>query len=328
MPRPASNALRWDGRPGHYEVYYLTLTDGASGVGAWIRYTMSAPGEAALWFVAFDGAAIHARKQVLAIDELTSREQPFELRIGDAVLSDRAAAGRFEDVAWDLRWTPSGSTYRHVHPLAERLGLAQTVLELPHADLEIEGTITYAGERLELAGARGGQAHLWGSKHADTWAWVHCSDLRDDRGEPVPGAFLDAVSVRARRGGWEVGPFTPVVGRLLGEDFCSVSPRRVLTNWSSYALTGWRFEAIDGARKLIAEVDAARDRLVGVTYHDPDGTPAYCYNTETASIRLHLYERAPRARGWAHAASWQAGGRAHFEYAQREPVPDQELHLR
>jgi hypothetical protein len=335
MPRPAANSLRWDGRPGHYEVYYLTLTDQASGVGAWIRYTMSAPlpatgqaPSAALWFVTFDGNGVHARKRVLAIEELRTRREPFELCIGDAILSDRGAAGGFEDVTWDLRWSPSVGSWRHVHPLAERLGLAQTVLELPHADLEIEGTITYAGERLELAGARGGQAHLWGAKHADAWAWVHCSDLRDDSGEPAPGAFVDAVSVRVRRGGREIGPFTPVVGHLAGSDFCSVSPRRVLTNWSSYSLTGWRFEAIDGARKLVAEVDAERDRLAGVTYHDPDGAPAYCYNTETASIRLHLYQRAPRVGGWAHAAAWQAAGRAHFEYAQREPVPDQELHLR
>jgi hypothetical protein len=37
------NALQWGGQPGHYEVYYLTFTDRASGVGFWIRYTMVAP---------------------------------------------------------------------------------------------------------------------------------------------------------------------------------------------------------------------------------------------------------------------------------------------
>jgi hypothetical protein len=119
-----------------------------------------------------------------------------------------------------------------------------------------------------------------------------------------------------------------VVGRFGGRDFLSISPLRVLTNWSSYALTGWRLEAIAGARRLIVEVDAERDRLAGVTYHDPDGEAAYCYNTETASIRLHLYERAPRARGCAHAAAFEAQRRAHFEYAQRTPVPHLELHLR
>ena len=55
------NALQWHGEPGHYEVYYLTLTDPGTGVGFWIRYTMVAPlpetGEEAtcsLWFMAMD----------------------------------------------------------------------------------------------------------------------------------------------------------------------------------------------------------------------------------------------------------------------------------
>ena len=35
--------MRWDGSAGHYEVWYLTLTDPAGGVGVWIRLTMVAP---------------------------------------------------------------------------------------------------------------------------------------------------------------------------------------------------------------------------------------------------------------------------------------------
>ena len=183
MPLPP-NTLRWDGRPGHYEVYYVTLTDPASGVGLWIRYTMVSPlpaaggtARAALWFVAFDPRreddAVLARKRTVAVERLSARQDPFELRLGDAVLSSDGMAGTFDDVAWELRWTPSGRPYHHVQPVAERLGLAQTVLELPEADLAIEGTVAYGGTRLELAGARGGQAHLWGTKHAEAWAWVH-----------------------------------------------------------------------------------------------------------------------------------------------------------
>ena len=37
------NALQWNRQPGHYEVYYLTLTDPQTGLGVWIRYTMLAP---------------------------------------------------------------------------------------------------------------------------------------------------------------------------------------------------------------------------------------------------------------------------------------------
>ena len=54
------NVLQWDGTPGHYEVYYLSATDPASGIGLWIRYTMVAPldGDAtcSLWFMAMDPA--------------------------------------------------------------------------------------------------------------------------------------------------------------------------------------------------------------------------------------------------------------------------------
>jgi hypothetical protein len=334
LARP--NALKWDGTPGHYEVHYLTLTDPGSGVGLWIRYTMVAPlprtgaqASCALWLLAMDprpGATpTLGRKQTLAIDQLRTHPDPFELRIGDSVLTDSGCAGTLDDVAWDLRWQASERSYEHVHPLLRRAGMAQTILVLPHGDLTIDGTVSLAGERLEIAGARGGQAHLWGAKHANCWAWVHCNEFATLTGEPVNGAFVDAVSVFVPRLGREVGPSTPVVGRIDGEDFSSTSPRRVLTNASTFALTGWRFEAVDGARKLVGEVDAVRDQLAGVTYHDPDGELAYCYNSETATMRLEVYERARRVGGWTHRTTLVGTRRAHFEYAQRTPIADLEL---
>ncbi len=324
------NALQWDGRAGHYEVYYLTVTEPRTGVGLWIRYTMLAPlrGEAScsLWFLAMDprgsGTPLRARKLTLPVSELRPRQDPFELVLGEARLSDRGMAGAFEDVAWELRWEPAGRPYEHVHPLLRRAKAAQTILVLPHADLAIDGKVTFGGEDLELSGARGGQAHLWGTKHAHRWAWVHCNDFATPSGEPVGDAFVDGVSVVVNRGGRQVGPSTPVLGRFEGEDFACTEPWRVVRSESSFALTGWRFEALDGARKLVAEVDARRDQLAGVTYHDPDGQPAYCYNSETASMRLHLYERARRVGGWLHRRTLVAPGRAHFEYGQRVPVAD------
>ena len=66
-------------------------------------------------------------------------------------------------------------------------------------------------------------------------------------------------------------------------------------------------------------MDADRAQLAGVTYHDPDGALAYCYNGETATMRLELMDRRGRQ------TEFVAPGRAHFEYAQRTPVPDVEL---
>jgi hypothetical protein len=330
------NALRWDGQPGHYEVYYLTVTEPDTGVGMWIRYTMvaplpsaGAPATASLWVLAMDPRPdrlpTFGRKTTVPIDRMQSTQAPFELTIEGARLHDRGMSGAFDDVAWDLRWEASGRGYEHVHPALQRLGVAKTVLVLPHADVAIDGTVTLGDELLELRGARGGQAHLWGSKHASSWAWVHCNDFVDADGSLAPGAFVDGVSVFVPRLGREVGPNTPIVARIGGRDFRSISPLRVLGNDSTFALTGWRFEAIDGDRKLVGEVDADRDQLAGVTYHDPDGELAYCYNSETASMRLHVFEHAHQVGGWRHLSTLHAPGRAHFEYAQRTPLPDVQL---
>jgi hypothetical protein len=330
------NALRWDGGPGHYEVYYVTLTDPHTGVGVWIRYTMVAPlaavGEPAtcsLWFLAMDprpGATpTIARKATFGVDRLESMAEPFGLRIGDATLTDGGMFGSFEDVAWQLSWTPAPKPYEPVHPILQRLRVAKTVLVLPHAHVAIDGTIALpGGETLELAGILGGQAHLWGSKHASSWAWVHCNDFVNSEGEPVD-AFIDGVSVTVPRLGREIGPNTPVVARIDGADFLSTSPLRVRRNRSSYGLDGWRFEAIDGALRLVGEVTAVRDQLAGVTYHDPDGELAYCYNTETATLRLEVHERSTPGRGWRQIRAYVSPGRAHYEVGQRTPEPDLDL---
>ena len=327
-----ANALQWDGTPGHYEVHYLTLTDPATRWGIWIRYTMRAPldgsaGEAHLWFLAMhpDGRRF-ARKETLPVDRLVAEAEPFRLSIGDSELSDRGCAGAVDGARWELAWEPRLEAAEHVHPLLRRLKIARTVLVLPHPDVAVSGTIAFDGEELTLDGVHGGQAHLWGSKHAARWAWAHCGDFATHAGEPVRDAYVDGVSVVVPRFGREVGPSTPVVGRFLGEDFRATSPAAVLRAPSRFGLSSWHFEAVDGARKIVVEVDAPRETLAGVTYHDPDGDLAYCYNSEVASMRLGVLDKRGRGRfGWVLRETYVADGTAHFEYAQRTPVADVDL---
>jgi hypothetical protein len=330
----SANALRWDGGPGHYEVYYVTLTDPASGIGAWIRYTMRAPldgepAECALWLLAMapDGDRF-ARKATFPASVLDARDGPFRLCLAGADLSDRGAAGVLDDGAWELSWEPRLPPYEFVHPLVRRTGAAQTELVLSHPDLAISGTLRLGERVLELDGARGGQAHLWGTRHAARWAWTHASDLHAADGEPRPDTFVDAVSVYVERLGRELGPSTPVVGRFRGDDFAATDPVALVRARSRFGLSTWRFEARDGRRRIAGEVDAPRATLVGVTYHDPDGRPAYCYNSEVASMRLSVWDRTARGRfGWTLRDTLVADGRAHFEYGQRASIADVELLL-
>jgi hypothetical protein len=331
-----ANDLRWSGKPGHYEVYYLTLTDRSTGVGVWIRYTMLAPlasaaGEpsCALWFSIMDprpgGLGTLARRSTFPIGQLTSGRDPFELRLAHSTLSDAGMSGGFEEFSWDLRWDPAPSPRVPINPLLGRLGVAKTVFLLPHADVLVSGSLGIGSERIELERVPGGQAHLWGSEHAESWAWAHCSDLSTPDGTPVPGAFFDGVSALVKRFGRTLGPNTPIVGHLGGREFQSTSPRRMLGNSSRFDVEGWNLEALDGSRKLIAQVTPTREQTVGVTYHDPDGREAYCYNSETASVQLEILERA--GRGWTTSQRLSCAGRCHFEFGTRTPVPGIELQI-
>jgi tocopherol cyclase-like protein len=325
------NTLQWQGQPGHYEVYYLTFTDPASGVGFWIRYTMVAPlpetGEEAtcsLWFMAMDRADPSqnvGEKVSFPVSALSAEAVPFKLQINDSVLTDKGMSGSLERdgqrYAWDLSWNPRLPAYGHVHPVLRAAKLAKTILFLPHPDVEVNGWIEMNGRRIEVQGARGGQAHLWGAKHATRWAWMHCSDFNGSGGGD---SFVDGVSVFVPRFGRELGPNTPVVARVRGQDVLSISPLAVQRNPSEFSLESWRFEARTSRRKLEGVVSARRQDLVGVTYHDPDGQLAYCYNTEVADMTLELFERSAPFTDWRKQDELTSNGRAHFEYAQREPV--------
>lgn len=329
------NAMRWDGSPGHYEVWYVSMTDRGSGVGLWIRYTLLAPvagaPSASLWLMAMEprrsSSIVIAHRESFPIDALAHAADPFELMIAGAKLTDRGMRGAFGEVSWDLAWDSSPASYQHVDPLLRRSGMARTVLTLPHPDLAPQGTVDVRGRELRLRDARGGQAHLWGSKHAARWNWAHANAFETLAGEPAPGDFFDGVSVFVPRAGREIGPATPVLGRFSGQNFISTNPARVLLNRSRVGLSGWRVDAIDGARRLEVDVDAPRESLVGVTYLDPDGERAYCYNSEIASMRVHVWERSKAHHGWTPVQTLVAPGRAHFEYAQREPVPGLRLHV-
>jgi len=325
------DALRWDGGAGHYEVHYLTLTDPVSGIGLWIRFTLLAPeagpATCALWFVATrtDGPAI-ARKVTLPASALVAAAAPFALRIGDGQLTTTGSTGTIGgDAAWDLRWEP-GPSAEHVGPLLRRAGVAQTVLVLPGADLRVSGTLTVPGlGPITLEGVHAGRAHLWGTRHSERWVWAHCGDFAAASGEPRPGTFLDGVSVLVRRAGREAGPASPVVGRFLDEDFAATGPLSLVRARSRFGLTSWALEATSGPRRVRADVFAPRASLAGVVYADPDGRRAWCYNSEVASMRVTVRDRA--AGRWTPRETLVSDGRAHFEYGQRAPVPGLETHL-
>ena len=199
-----------------------------------------------------DGARF-ARKATHPIDALTAERDPFRLTLAGADLSDRGMAGAFEDVAWELSWEPSLPAAEHVDPLLRRAGIAKTILVLAHPDLAVSGTVRFADRELVLEGARGGQAHLWGSKHASRWTWAHANDLRSAGGRAAPGRLPRRrqrlrAALRAPAGAEHAGGRTLRRRRLPLDEPAERDPQLEPLRPDELALRGARRQAQGGRR--------------------------------------------------------------------------------
>ena len=328
------NVLQWDGGPGHYEVYYLTLTDPATrhrGCGS--ATTMRAPDDG--------DARVHAcgswrctptatrfgRKATLPIDRLVAEPRPVPAaQIGGRDAAPTAAdARRVSRTSLGPALGAAAAGYEHVHPLLQRAKIAKTILVAAarrrrgprHGHASAAATLD-ARRRPRRPGAPVG---LQARRRAGRGRTATTS--RRATARPRPDTFVDGVSVFVPR----FGPRDRARARRSSARFarrglrCRPGRSRVTRNPSRFGLTRWHFEAVDGKRRLVGEVDAPRARRSSAS---PTTTPtareAYCYNSEVASMRLTVMRRR-RRRDWTRApAALVTDGRAHFEYAQREPV--------
>jgi hypothetical protein len=256
-----ANALRWDGRPGRYEVWYLTVAGRF-----WIRYSLRVPtdpdedGEAALWLADFTGTP-RARKATFPLEALRAQRDGWPLELGPGLLGDTEARGEIDGARWQLTFSAEQMPFVYTPPVMSRLGLASTEVVVVKPSLAISGVVELDGERHELDAAPGQQAHLFGRRHADRWSWFHATlpDGRWIEGLAAKVPRMPQIALHATERGAANGL------TALFRTRAAVAPGRVTLG--PYV------------------VEAPRDDFVGVTYTDPDGAEVFCHHTEKAILR-------------------------------------------
>jgi hypothetical protein len=291
----SENRMRWQFTPGHYEVWYATLSQRESGAGFWIRHTLQAPTEghgvptARVWFAYFDpaGQKTFAINRRFDIGKLRHQLEPFSLHVGDSELRSDGMRGALEGagrkVEWDLRWTPASDTAR-ILPRASYLGgLTETKLLSPNLDVRASGHITVDGERLVLKDDPLGQSHVWGRKHAYQWAWAHVQHRE---------CTVEALRVRLRRGHFLSPPLTFLLVKLGDRMIEFRELWQLPLVRGEHAVGHFAIEATNLDWRIRVEIDAAPEALLMAEYVDPDGDAAYCHHTDCARAAVRIERRA------------------------------------
>ena len=286
--------LSWPPAPGERsrEVWYSLVSPRDGTAALWSRYTLLSTGrgrrEGRLWVAYTDRESPEDSTFVtesFAPEDVRPAGDPFQLTVGDAVLTSAGATGEVGDVSWDLAYEPD--TYAFTPLRSETLTdvLARTVDTGRHwsrnQSVSMSGEVTVGDRTLALEDAPGHQGHTVSAAPPESWSWVQCNDFAEE----------DAAVLEALR----LGRALTICLRIDGEIYPLnrlkyVVPYGPSANRTDHDEPGhWRFRGAGEGIELQATVEADPDHWHRVAYLLPDDSLRY--NAHCSLSRLTLTYR-------------------------------------
>ncbi|MCK6526779.1 hypothetical protein L6R50_04235 [Myxococcota bacterium] len=301
----------WDGRPSRIETWYATWTEPATGTGFWLHHEVVAPprGEA----ISQGWAAVFPPGEAPVVERFGPEAAVHPVPEGTLFDSRAARAsrglleGRTEGLSWRLEYADAGAALRPFPPwtFGREWFPGSQVASYPTA--RFSGTFGVGPRTFDLQDAPGAMSHIYAHGHAHGWTWLH-ADLGG-------GDALEIVAARPQRAALRWLPVLTFARlRVGGRDWPRDPARSVLGMRTRPGLPRWTTRGRAGDLELDVEVEVPDAASVTLAYHDPDGTPAWCTNSERASATV-------RAKGPFGERTWRLDGTAHAEVGTRTPPP-------
>jgi hypothetical protein len=267
------------GDPGR-EVWYSLVSPRDGTVAFWYRYTLLSTGsgyqEGRLWAALTDRedpsrSTFVAEAYPLSDVEAAARD-PFELRIGDAVLTSSSAEGAVEGVAWALEYEPDRYAFTPLRSenltdvLSAALGTGKHWSR--NQSVAMSGEVTVGDRTIEFEDAPGHQGHTVSSTSPpEEWTWVQCNDFAEDDAAVLEALRLDDKLSLCFRVDGEVYALNRV------KDVLPFSPAANEINHDEVG--HWRFRGDGEGLELKATVESPDDHWQTVAYMAPDDTLRY-----------------------------------------------------
>jgi len=229
----------------------------------------------------------------------------------------RAVPGRLSGTAgamsWDLTERPDGAPLFTFPRWSWRRPLLPAAQILPAARAAYEGAFRYEDGTVELAGAPGASARIYGHGNARRWSWLHADLGGGDVLEIVAAVSMrpglrrlpPLVFLRLRRGGrtWPRRAERSAIGWV-----------GALRFRADIGLPTWTVTGRAGLRRIRVTVTQPEESTLTLEYTDPDGAQATCRNCERADAEVRLDRWWGR---WRPEAAWRLDGTAHAEVGTR-----------
>jgi hypothetical protein len=306
-----------------YESWYLKASHPTEPLGVWIRYTThqkpDGPERGSLWVTLFsDGPPLAAK--VTPGPEALSRGDGAFIRIGESKFEDGRVRGEALDAKWNLTFEHAEAELRHL-PRAwmYKAPIPRTKLTSPYPAARFSGTVSFGERELELDSWSGMVGHNWGSEHAERWIWLHGSNFEGHG----PETWLDAAIGRIKIGPWTTPWIANGVLSLDGKRHTIGGIERARGTKIDEHPDRCVFTLPGADITLKGEVGAPRERFVGWTYADPDGSEHNTVNCSIAQLSIDLQgtgSRTPLITRFG--AAYELGMREKDHGMPIQPFPD------
>jgi hypothetical protein len=216
-------------------------------------------------------------------------------RLGEIEFTHTSARGQIQSkgqtISWDLAMAPrQDATVELIPARFKKLGLVQSSIDAPGADLAVTGKIIVNGETIEWDKALGSSSHQTGQSHGHSWTLARSNSFFNEQGVPVPFVF-EGVSVRGHILGGIPGPrLSSLYFLYQGQAFQFDSIRDALRLKSRNTVNQWHFQAERGEMQFRGFASAEHKDFAGLSFEDTSGSMMYVSTSEFADVEIHIFK--------------------------------------